>query len=285
MPLVKRKPRLNALQRRAQRRAMLQRIRKNAPKHPVQPEARIRMAVAVFLGELHEKIKATVLHHAPYYKRPTALKVVEDDGGSDDPMMASVFRDLWNYGKHLLMVSPFVRIVKENAKKTADSAKAQVAKALGLADFDPDLSADEGNLGDWLYDMANGKISDSLVRANEVLEEWDGEDMKVLAPALDEGLDGILGGALALASLYFGAAFGDMNKSAQEDAGVGEYQWVSQHDSAVRPEHLALDGEIASWDDPPLSAEDSSSGEECHAGEDYGCRCTAAPVPPGGLPN
>ena len=88
------------------------------------------------------------------------------------------------------------------------------------------------------------------------------------------------GGALAWAALAFGDMFADMNKGAQEDAGVSSYTWLSMNDSHVRPAHAALDGETADWDDPPLKADVSTNGEDDHAGEDWNCRCIASPNEP-----
>jgi hypothetical protein len=241
--------------------------------------------MAEVLGEIQDKIKATILHYAPRFLEHRKARKLSLNS---EPMMKSAFTELSDFGHHHLGASGFHSKVKEQAQKTADSASRQVAKALDLTAFDPDLAEQVDELTDGLYDVASGKIGDSIERASDVLEQWaEGEepDLDILDGQLDEGLDGILGGALALVALHYGWGWGEMNKSAQDEAGVSSYIWIAQHDSAVRPEHLALDGEEADWDDPPLSAEDSSSGEECHAGEDFNCRCVASPVPPGGLLN
>jgi len=45
--------------------------------------------------------------------------------------------------------------------------------------------------------------------------------------------------------------------------------WHSQDDAKVRSDHAANNGKIFSWDNPPPTV---------HPGEDYNCRCQAAPI-------
>lgn len=52
-------------------------------------------------------------------------------------------------------------------------------------------------------------------------------------------------------------------------AGAGSYQWRTQGDDRVRPEHAAREGQTFRWSDPP------SDG---HPGEPVNCRCWAVPV-------
>lgn len=46
------------------------------------------------------------------------------------------------------------------------------------------------------------------------------------------------------------------------------YIWRTSGDNKVRPEHVANNGKIFAWDNPP---------ETGHPGEAYGCRCRAEP--------
>ncbi len=71
-------------------------------------------------------------------------------------------------------------------------------------------------------------------------------------------------------------------------AGLRRYKWLTSDDSRVRPNlearktghtsnnHRILNGRIFSWDEPPIV--DSATGRRCNPGEDYGCRCVAAPI-------
>lgn len=59
-------------------------------------------------------------------------------------------------------------------------------------------------------------------------------------------------------------------------AGIKKYRWVVTHDARLRDDHADLDGEIFSWDEPPII--DTKTGRRGHPGEDYNCRCLAVPV-------
>ena len=59
------------------------------------------------------------------------------------------------------------------------------------------------------------------------------------------------------------------------EGGFDRYVWTTRKDSRVRPDHARLEGRIINWNDPPVV--DLRSGRRRHPGEDYNCRCTAAP--------
>ena len=60
------------------------------------------------------------------------------------------------------------------------------------------------------------------------------------------------------------------------EGGFDRYVWTTRKDDRVRPDHARLEGRICSWNDPPVV--DLRSGRRRHPGEDYNCRCTAAPL-------
>jgi SPP1 gp7 family putative phage head morphogenesis protein len=177
----------------------------------------------------------------------------------------------------MLRHSPLRKHVAAEARKVSNSVRRQLAVALGKP-VTAGLEPQEQRMGDAVYDRVDEGIGEAVERGANVLNDWDGEDVEALATKLDDGLDGILGSVLASAALAYGYMFADMNRTAQVEAGVGEYAWIAQKDSATRPEHRALDGEQSPWDVPLLTAEESSSGEECYPGDDFFCRCVASPV-------
>lgn len=59
-------------------------------------------------------------------------------------------------------------------------------------------------------------------------------------------------------------------------SGFQYYVWTTRKDDRVRPDHARLEGRICNWNDPPIV--DLRSGRRRHPGEDYNCRCTAAPL-------
>jgi SPP1 gp7 family putative phage head morphogenesis protein len=62
------------------------------------------------------------------------------------------------------------------------------------------------------------------------------------------------------------------NKARQASIGIGKYIWQTSGDERVREEHAELDGEVCSWDNPPVI-----HGEPLNPGEDILCRCVAVP--------
>jgi len=61
-----------------------------------------------------------------------------------------------------------------------------------------------------------------------------------------------------------------------KDVGVERYMWSTSHDKKVRDRHKHLDGQVFSWDSPPVV--DLATQRRGHPGEDYNCRCVAIPV-------
>lgn len=76
---------------------------------------------------------------------------------------------------------------------------------------------------------------------------------------------------------------GQVTRERQTQAGISRYVWtttggpVGTNLGDVRPMHGELDGQVFSWDDPPITNDD---GDTNHPGEDYQCRCVATPVVP-----
>lgn len=60
-----------------------------------------------------------------------------------------------------------------------------------------------------------------------------------------------------------------------KSAGVQKYRWSTSGDSRVRERHKALQGQIFTWDNPPIIDE---AGHRGHPGQDFNCRCIAIPL-------
>lgn len=61
-----------------------------------------------------------------------------------------------------------------------------------------------------------------------------------------------------------------------KDAGVERYMWSTSHDRRVRDRHKHLDGQIFSWNEPPIV--DLATGRRAHPGQDFNCRCVSVPI-------
>ena len=59
-------------------------------------------------------------------------------------------------------------------------------------------------------------------------------------------------------------------------AGINRYKWSTSHDERVRKDHKDLNGQIFSYDSPPIV--DRATGRRGNPGEDFGCRCVAVPI-------
>jgi SPP1 gp7 family putative phage head morphogenesis protein len=232
---------------------MLQLPRSKAPKHPTAPERKMRAAVAGLLRPAAQALAAAIASGDLFAMYDAAMV-----------LQAELDRDR------------FDDCVRVAASDTAESARVQVASLLGLPadDFDPGLDGELEQLVDRLHEITTGAAADLVDRAEELLDE----DEPPSQEDAHEALAGVIGAALARTSLSFAWGFSRFNRAAQRDAGVDSYRWQSMHDNRVRPEHEHLDGIEFDWDDPPLGADESSNGEDCHPGDDYNCRCVAVPV-------
>ena len=67
-----------------------------------------------------------------------------------------------------------------------------------------------------------------------------------------------------------------ITKERYGSAGLKTYIWTTSGDGAVRESHAGLDGRVFNWADPPAT---NPAGDRNNPGEDYRCRCTAAPNP------
>lgn len=71
----------------------------------------------------------------------------------------------------------------------------------------------------------------------------------------------------------------EITRKRHEALGITQYIWRTAKDDRVRPRHRELEGQVFSYDKPPVV--DHRSGRRANPGEDYQCRCTAEPVIPG----
>lgn len=185
------------------------------------------------------------------------------------------------------------RSVTPIAKDMAVQTHAQVTRALGVAAADAPVDLGELTYGfvDSMVSLLEGYPLDATTRVASAFEEWsslaaEDRDVDALSTMLDLAFDGAEGTLQNSLRMLYGETFADMNKAVQTELnGDNGYFWACTHDAVLRPEHAACEnvGEDEPYyfsDEPPLSAEDSSSGEACYPGEDYNCRCIAVPALP-----
>ncbi len=276
-------------------------IRKAKRLRPIIPhgiEARLRRVVAGVLVPFHRQLRDILqrearnavarraIHrpsHVAALHQAAIREAPKNPGDSRDPHLQSVWRNAWSDGRQAAQKAQ--PRVENESRALASNTRKQVSQALSGQRKQKartvDLTVRVDALATRTKDKIDAGVDDSVERANAVLEDWleeDGEDLDALDEAAKEKLDGNLGIALALTGLAFGDLFALMSRDTQRGADVASYIWITQKDDRVRPAHRALENETCQWDDPPLSAEDSSIGEPCHPGEDVNCRCVAAPI-------
>ena len=68
----------------------------------------------------------------------------------------------------------------------------------------------------------------------------------------------------------------EYTKNRMKQAGISQFRWRTVLDGRERPEHKALNGQIFSWDNPPII--DARTGEKGVPGQAFNCRCWAEAV-------
>jgi SPP1 gp7 family putative phage head morphogenesis protein len=72
-------------------------------------------------------------------------------------------------------------------------------------------------------------------------------------------------------------AYNTMNAGRMKKSGIKKYQWLhSGGGQKPRPDHIAMNGNIYSFDDPPVI--DEQTGERGIPGQAYNCGCTMLPI-------
>lgn len=98
-----------------------------------------------------------------------------------------------------------------------------------------------------------------------------GSTLKQLQAQIREEFDITDRRAKLIARDQIGKLNGQLTELRQEEIGVTEYVWRGILDARERPEHVAREGKIFSWKNPP---------DDGHPGEPINCRCGAEPVLP-----
>lgn len=98
-----------------------------------------------------------------------------------------------------------------------------------------------------------------------------------LVQLIQESYDVSLNKAKFLARQETNLLVTKVTQTRYESAGVKRYRWrcvAGSPNHPVRPMHKKLDGQVFSWDNPPVVSE---NGERKNPGQDYNCRCQAIP--------
>lgn len=96
----------------------------------------------------------------------------------------------------------------------------------------------------------------------------DGRRWEDMADEIEKRFDVARSRAQLIARDQVGKFYGAVNRARQTELGVTSYRWRTSLDERVRPDHVAREGKLFTWDDPP---------EDGNPGQPINCRCTAEP--------
>lgn len=108
-----------------------------------------------------------------------------------------------------------------------------------------------------------GKLETLFLRALR-----DGTRSAQLQTDVEAILDGSVNRARLIARDQIGKLNGQLDRQKQTESGVESYVWRGSLDERERPAHVAREGDVFRWDDPPP---DGSPGQPVQ------CRCSAEP--------
>lgn len=100
-----------------------------------------------------------------------------------------------------------------------------------------------------------------------------GKRVEDIESVIDDQFDSMDANAELIARDQVGKINGQLTEITQVGLGISKYRWRGVGDERERSTHSALEGEVFSWDSPPIV-----DGEAVHPGEAIQCRCYAEPV-------
>jgi SPP1 gp7 family putative phage head morphogenesis protein len=169
-------------------------------------------------------------------------------------------------------------LAKQIESNTERGFQAQMATVLGVTAFTVSRSErlrelfihDNTRLIKSLPSELVDKIEAAVIRATR-----QGSTVRVLEKELREKLALTKQRAQLIARDQVSKYSGELTRHHQAAAGINKYRWETSRDERVRPEHRKLDGQVFSWDKPPVSAK---NGGRYHPRAGFNCRCDAIPV-------
>ena len=123
-------------------------------------------------------------------------------------------------------------------------------------------------------DLITNASADMLEKIRSTLEANEGQRPETIRDRLMD-----IGGiskrrGILIARDQVGKLNGQLVEHRARAAGLRKYRWSGALDERERPMHLDLEGQVFSWDDPPVTNE---NGDRNHPGSDFQCRCVGLP--------
>lgn len=155
-------------------------------------------------------------------------------------------------------------------------ATRDVQRVLGISNTDLFLG---GQVAGWRrrnVDLITRMTSDTLDRVQGLLDDYDGVRVGETAAALQGAFDMSKARAELIARDQTLKLNANITQEAHRAVGIDRYRWSTSNDGSVRDGHAALEGQVFSYDDPPVT--NQKTGDRNNPGEDYQCRCCAIPI-------
>jgi hypothetical protein len=136
-----------------------------------------------------------------------------------------------------------------------------------------------GLIDNWVDDQVlaiQATVQDWLTTATAAVAE-SGDDVSTMAASLTSVSKQLAQRAEARASFRILQLNSQIIQEVAMGAGSSHYRWLTERDDRVRPNHVALEGTVHAWSEPP-SGGGTRPGEPGHPGSGYGCRCLPEPI-------
>lgn len=120
--------------------------------------------------------------------------------------------------------------------------------------------------------------AENILKLREQVQEsaFSGQRAKTLAKVIQDNYGVSRRKAEFLARQETSLLVSKFRETRYKDIGANKYIWRGVMDEREREDHKELQGQIFTWDSPPVV--DQRTGRRAHPGEDFGCRCVAVAV-------
>lgn len=208
-----------------------------------------------------DAIDPDILKNAFKKIRDRYKKIVSDDriSNATKNQASKINKQQYQYHQRIMTTIPSINPIQfepwlDNEVQTFMAENVSLIKSIpdeGLTDIEQ-----------MLYRDGNRKMSPQQMR-KKIEEEFDVTEGRARVIARDQ----------------VGKFNGRLTEQRQVNLGITQYTWMTSKDGRVRSSHAHLDGEVFSWDKPPVTVSTGKrAGERNHPGQDIQCRCQAIPV-------
>lgn len=261
--------------------------------YPMGAEREYRRLMAQYTDLLIDSINRNLPKIERAYKRQQ-----REDSRFDDRVVLSaevnkairqIAREVEYKASKLNMEEAIMRIARMTSSVATKQWKAAVRRSLSLVvddDYYEDLC--KARKSRWVADallLVGGLITSTLLLLpSDVMDSAaTGSSVGDMVKRVRDRARKVKERALSIARDAIGTLFTGLTEVIHADAGIDSYVWCTKRDDRVRECHASFEGKVFKWSDPPEIWYRTSrgivfTGRHCHPGEDYGCRCTAAPV-------